>query len=63
MRDLGTALALVLVIEGILYALVPDLMKRMAARTQGVPAQVLRMTGLFAACLGVLAVWALRALR
>ena len=32
MRDLWTALALVLVIEGILYALFPDTMKRVATR-------------------------------
>ena len=32
MKDLGTALALVLVIEGVLYALFPDGMKRMIAQ-------------------------------
>jgi len=36
MRDLGTALALVLVIEGVLYALFPDGMKRLVAALLGV---------------------------
>src|SRR5262249_2896309 len=48
MRDLGTALALVLVIEGVLYALFPDGMKRIAARAMLVPPQALRFAGLFA---------------
>jgi uncharacterized protein YjeT (DUF2065 family) len=33
MRDFATAIALILVIEGILYALIPDAMKRLAVRT------------------------------
>jgi len=60
MRDLGTALALVLVIEGVLYALFPEGMKRIAARSMLVPQQALRFAGLFAACIGVALVWLLR---
>lgn len=60
MRDLGTALALVLVIEGVLYALAPEGMRRVAARTAAVPAQTLRGAGLAAACIGVMLVWLLR---
>ena len=60
MRDLGTALALVLVIEGILYALFPEAMKRIAARSALVPPQALRAAGLLAACIGVVLVWLLR---
>jgi uncharacterized protein YjeT (DUF2065 family) len=60
MRDLGTALALVLVIEGILYALFPEGMKRIAARSVLVPPHALRGAGLLAACIGVLLVWLLR---
>jgi hypothetical protein len=60
MRDLGTALALVLVIEGILYALFPQAMKRAAARAMAVPPQVLRLAGLAVACLGVALVWLVR---
>ncbi|HVC51120.1 MAG TPA: DUF2065 domain-containing protein [Stellaceae bacterium] len=60
MRDLATALALVLVIEGILYALLPERMRRVAVRAATVPAQTLRGAGLAAACIGVMLVWLLR---
>ena len=60
MRDLLTGLALVLVIEGILYALFPDGMKQVAARAIGVPSQMLRAAGLLAAAFGVVIVWLLR---
>jgi len=60
MRDLGTALALVLVIEGVLYALFPEGMNRIAARAMLVPPQALRFAGLIAACIGVALVWLLR---
>jgi uncharacterized protein len=60
MRDFLTALALVLVIEGIAYSLSPDMMRRLAARTAATPAQALRVGGLIAACIGVILVWVLR---
>ena len=60
MRDLWTGLALVLVVEGVLYALFPQGMKRVAARTVLVPAQMLRGAGLLAAAVGVAIVWLLR---
>jgi uncharacterized protein len=60
MSDLGTALALVLVIEGVLYALFPEGMKRMVVQMLAVPAPMLRAVGLAAACLGVGLVWLLR---
>jgi uncharacterized protein YjeT (DUF2065 family) len=60
MRDFATAIALVLVIEGILYALLPEAMKRLAVRATAAPAQSLRIAGLVAACLGVVLVWTLR---
>jgi uncharacterized protein len=60
MRDLATGLALVLVIEGILYAAFPEGMKRIAARAMVVPPQMLRASGLLAAALGVVIVWLLR---
>jgi uncharacterized protein YjeT (DUF2065 family) len=59
-RDFGTALALVLVIEGILYALFPEGMKRLMAQMLNVPPSVLRMAGLAAACAGVGFVWLAR---
>lgn len=60
MKDLATALALVLVIEGVVYSLFPDGMKRLVAQVMVLPASALRMTGLVAACLGVAAVWLIR---
>jgi uncharacterized protein len=60
MRDFATAVALILVIEGILYALMPQTMKQLAMRTMSTPAQALRAAGLIAACLGVALVWVLR---
>jgi hypothetical protein len=60
MKDFATALALVLVIEGILCSLFPDGMKRMVAQVMVLPASALRTSGLVAACLGVAAVWLIR---
>ena len=60
MRDFLTALALILVIEGVLYALLPEAMKRLSERARGVPPQTLRVGGLLVACFGVVLVWALR---
>jgi uncharacterized protein YjeT (DUF2065 family) len=60
MRDFATALALVLVIEGVLYALFPEGMKRLVAQIMPLPASALRLTGLIAAILGVAGVWLIR---
>ena len=60
MQDLGTALALVLVIEGIVLALAPDGVKRAALQVTAVPSSALRLGGLAAACVGVAAVWLIR---
>jgi uncharacterized protein YjeT (DUF2065 family) len=60
MDDLLTALALVLVIEGGLYALFPEGMRRMMAQMQEVPDSRLRLMGLIGAALGVVGVWLLR---
>jgi uncharacterized protein len=60
LSDLATGLALVLVVEGTLYALFPLGMQRMAVQMAAVPSAVLRATGLFAAAIGVAAVWLIR---
>ncbi len=60
MRDLCTGLALVLVIEGVLYALFPEGMKYLAHRATLVSPQVLRATGLLAVSVGVVIAWLLR---
>ena len=58
--DLITALALVLVIEGALYALFPDAMKRIVMTIADMPAARLRNVGLAAAAVGVAIVWLIR---
>jgi uncharacterized protein len=60
LADLVTALGLVLVIEGLLLALVPDILKRMLADILARPAQALRMAGLISATIGVAIVWLVR---
>ena len=60
MRDLILALALVCVIEGGLYALFPDGMKRAMATIQTVSSSALRQFGLGFAIFGVFVVWLVR---
>lgn len=60
MTDFLTALALVFVIEGILYAIAPGAMADMARRAANQPPETLRRYGLITACVGVAAVWLLR---
>jgi uncharacterized protein YjeT (DUF2065 family) len=60
MHDLWTALALMLVIEGVLYALFPEPMRRALAVVLSQPPTMLRVGGLGAAVAGVAWVWLLR---
>ncbi len=60
MQDLFTALALVLVVEGVLWSLFPDRMREAAARAATIDPARLRTGGLAFAALGVLFVWLIR---
>ncbi|MBI1216171.1 MAG: DUF2065 family protein [Alphaproteobacteria bacterium] len=60
MIDLLTALGLMFFIEGALYALFPDQMKRMAAQVALMPPAQLRTVGLFFAIFGFIFMAALR---
>ncbi len=60
MTDVLAALGLVLVLEGALYALFPEFMKRMAAQAQTMPGDTLRTVGIVAAGIGVALVWMAR---
>ena len=60
MTELVTALGLVIVIEGICYALFPEAMKRMMLKVLEIPASSLRYAGLGAAIVGVFIVWLVR---
>jgi len=57
MNDLLAALGLALAIEGMLYCLFPDGMKRMMLQVLQMPSGSVRAVGLTAALLGVGAVW------
>jgi uncharacterized protein len=61
MIELATALGLVLVIEGLLYACVPGSLKRLMLQMQAVPDDTLRMAGVAAVAIGVGLVWLARA--
>ncbi len=58
--DLFTALALVLVIEGLFLALFPHRLRQILAMMERMPPEALRLGGLVAATAGVLLVWFLR---
>ena len=56
------ALGLVLVIEGLLYALVPGQLKQMLIAMQRLSDDQLRIAGVVAMAAGVLIVWLVRSL-
>lgn len=58
--ELITAIALILVIEGGLYALFPEGMRKMAMQVEKVSPSSLRSAGLLAATVGVGIVWLMR---
>jgi uncharacterized protein YjeT (DUF2065 family) len=58
--DLLTALALILVIEGVAYALFPEGMKRILAQVLALPPASLRNAGLMSAIAGLVLVWLAR---
>jgi len=60
LSELAVAFALVLVIEGVLYALFPEAMQRMIAQISVLSPQSLRFAGLISAFLGVVLVWFLK---
>jgi uncharacterized protein len=60
MSDLAVALGLVLVIEGLIWALAPRLGRKLLAATAEVPESSLRMAGAASVAIGVLIVWMIR---
>ena len=60
MDDFLTALALVFVIEGAIYALFPGTMRNILARLPQAPDSLLRTTGIVAVLVGVFAVYLIR---
>jgi len=60
MTDLFVAFGLLLVIEGCLYALFPNGMKRVIVAVIDVSPEIMRVTGLIAAVVGLGVVWVIR---
>ena len=60
MEDAFLALGLVLALEGALYALFPQVMRRALAMAVALPPDQLRIAGVIAALLGVGIVWLVR---
>lgn len=60
MSDLMVAIGLVLVIEGLLYAMFPGFAKRLMARAHEMPETSLRAGGVGALGIGVILVWLVR---
>jgi hypothetical protein len=60
MTDFLTALALVLVIEGLFLAIFPQRLRQIVEMLAEMPPDSLRVGGLVAAALGVFLVWLLR---
>ncbi len=60
MRDIIVAVGLFLVIEGLVYALAPSVVRSIAVRLPQFTDQELRLSGLFAVSAGVLVVWLIR---
>jgi hypothetical protein len=58
--DLLTAIALVLALEGILYAAFPDAMRRALVTLLSMPQNQVRTIGLVTALIGVGLLWLLR---
>jgi uncharacterized protein YjeT (DUF2065 family) len=60
MTDLLTALALLLVLEGLALALLADRIEPLLELLAQVPPEVLRVAGVVTALLGLVLVWVLR---
>lgn len=51
------ALGLVLIVEGLVYALAPDTIERMLMALRAIPPETRRIVGLAAMALGLVLVW------
>jgi len=60
MSDFLTGIAFFLIIEGLVYALAPSALRRMAKMLPQIPESQLRGSGLLAVALGVVMVWFIR---
>ncbi|KJS42606.1 MAG: hypothetical protein VR71_13950 [Roseovarius sp. BRH_c41] len=56
------ALGLVLIVEGLVYALAPSLIEQMLVALSALPAEARRLMGAIALVLGLILVWAAKTL-
>jgi uncharacterized protein YjeT (DUF2065 family) len=60
LHDFLDAIGLVLVLEGVLYGLLPNFAKKLADQVKAVPEPTLRIAGLVSVAAGVGVVWLVR---
>jgi len=60
MADLVVAIGLVLVLEGLVYAIFPGTMRKMVEEISKISDSTMRTFGLIALCVGVFIVWLVR---
>ncbi|HEX4894416.1 MAG TPA: DUF2065 domain-containing protein [Hyphomicrobiaceae bacterium] len=60
MDDILVAVGLVLVVEGLIWAISPGLARRMLEAIANLPEQPVRLSGVAAMALGVVIVWSVR---
>ncbi|MBL4748465.1 MAG: DUF2065 domain-containing protein [Magnetovibrio sp.] len=60
MYDLVTAFGLMLILEGLLYAIFPDFMRKATAQILALADNQIRITALITAFIGLVVVWAVR---
>ena len=58
--DIGTGIAMVLIIEGLVYALAPSLVERLLEALRLMPIETRRRLGLVTVATGVLMLWIFR---
>lgn len=57
LRDIVFALGLLLAVEGLLYALAPNMMKRIAAMLIALPGDLIRQNGILATATGAVLIF------
>lgn len=60
MKDFGIAIGLLFVVEGLIYALVPNFAKTLMQHVQETPEHTLRLLGVAALATGVFVVWLIK---
>lgn len=61
LSEIGTGIAMVLIIEGLVYALAPSLVERLLEAMRAMPIETRRMLGLLTLATGLLILWVFKA--